>query len=73
MIEGAIYLGVAVGRARALRDRAVRPERLEHDTRPDAIVGRKHGDWRRQHSHGTRPRRLDRITRHDVIAEIRSA
>ena len=75
-IEGAqAYLEDVVGRARALRDRAVfDPERLEQiDARLDAIVKlkRKYGDSvaailaHRQEVAST----LDRITRHDAIAE----
>jgi len=75
-IEGAqAYLEDVVGRARALRDRAVfDPERLEQiDARLDAIVKlkRKYGDSvaailaHRQEVATA----LDRITRHDAIAE----
>jgi DNA repair protein RecN (Recombination protein N) len=75
-IEGAqAYLEDVVGRARALRDRAVfDPERLEQiDARLDAIVKlkRKYGDSvaailaHRQEVAAA----LDRITRHDAIAE----
>ena len=75
-IEGAqAYLEDVVGRARALRDRAVfDPERLEQiDARLDAIVKlkRKYGDSvaailaHRQEAATA----LDRITRHDAIAE----
>jgi DNA repair protein RecN (Recombination protein N) len=75
-IEGAqAYLEDAVGRARALRDRAVfDPERLEQiDARLDTIVKlkRKYGDSvaailaHRQEVATA----LDRITRHDAIAE----
>ena len=75
-IEGAqAYLEDVVGRARALRDRAVfDPERLEQiDARLDAIVKlkRKYGDSvaailaHRQEAAAA----LDRITRHDAIAE----
>jgi DNA repair protein RecN (Recombination protein N) len=75
-IEGAqAYLEDVVGRARALRDRAVfDPERLEQiDARLDAIVKlkRKYGDSvaailaHRLEVAGA----LDRITRHDAIAE----
>jgi DNA repair protein RecN (Recombination protein N) len=75
-IEGAqAYLEDVVGRARALRDRAVfDPDRLEHiDARLDAIVKlkRKYGDSvaailaHRQEVAAA----LDRITRHDAIAE----
>jgi DNA repair protein RecN (Recombination protein N) len=75
-IEGAqAYLEDVVGRARALRDRAVfDPERLEQiDARLDAIVKlkRKYGDSvaailaHRQEVASA----LDRITRHDAIAE----
>jgi DNA repair protein RecN (Recombination protein N) len=75
-IEGAqAYLEDVVGRARALRDRAVfDPERLEQiDARLDAIVRlkRKYGDSvaailaHRQEAAAA----LDRITRHDAIAE----
>ena len=75
-IEGAqAYLEDVVGRARALRDRAVfDPDRLEQiDARLDAIVKlkRKYGDSvaailaHRQEVAAA----LDRITRHDAIAE----
>ena len=75
-IEGAqAYLEDVVGRARALRDRAVfDPERLEQiDARLDTIVKlkRKYGDSvaailaHRQEVATA----LDRITRHDAIAE----
>jgi DNA repair protein RecN (Recombination protein N) len=75
-LEGAqAYLEDVVGRARALRDRAVfDPERLEQiDARLDAIVKlkRKYGDSvaailaHRQEVATA----LDRITRHDAIAE----
>ncbi|HEX9477908.1 MAG TPA: DNA repair protein RecN [Methylomirabilota bacterium] len=75
-IEGAqAYLEDVVGRARALRDRAVfDPERLEQiDARLDTIVKlkRKYGDSvaailaHRQEAATA----LDRITRHDAIAE----
>ncbi|MGH7421097.1 MAG: DNA repair protein RecN, partial [Candidatus Rokuibacteriota bacterium] len=75
-IEGAqAYLEDVVGRARALRDRAVfDPERLEQiDARLDAIVKlkRKYGDSvaailaHRQAAAAA----LDRITRHDAVAE----
>ena len=75
-IEGAqAYLEDVVGRARALRDRAVfDPERLEQiDARLDAIVKlkRKYGDSvtailaHRQEAAAA----LDRIVRHDAIAE----
>jgi DNA repair protein RecN (Recombination protein N) len=75
-LEGAqAYLEDVVGRARALRDRAVfDPDRLEQiDTRLDAIVKlkRKYGDSvaailaHRQEVAAA----LDRITRHDAIAE----
>ncbi len=75
-LEGAeAYLEDVVGRARALRDRAVfDPERLEQiDARLDAIVKlkRKYGDSvaailaHRQEAAAA----LDRITRHDAIAE----
>ncbi len=75
-IEGAqAYLEDVVGRARSLRDRAVfDPERLEQiDARLDAIVKlkRKYGDSvaailaHRQEAAAA----LDRITRHDAIAE----
>jgi len=75
-LEGAqAYLEDVVGRARALRDRAVfDPERLEQiDARLDAIVKlkRKYGDSvaailaHRQEAATA----LDRITRHDAIAE----
>jgi len=75
-IEGAqAYLEDVVGRARALRDRAVfDPDRLEQiDARLDAIVKlkRKYGDSvaailaHHQEVAGA----LDRITRHDAIAE----
>jgi DNA repair protein RecN (Recombination protein N) len=75
-IEGAqSYLEDVVGRARALRDRAVfDPERLEQiDSRLDAIVKlkRKYGESvaailaHRQEAAAA----LDRITRHDAIAE----
>ena len=75
-IEGAqAYLEDVVGRARALRDRAVfDPERLEQiDARLDAIVKlkRKYGDsvaaiLAHRQDVATA---LDRITRHDAIAE----
>ena len=75
-IEGAqAYLEDVVGRARALRDRAVfDPERLEQiDARLDTIVKlkRKYGDsvaaiLAHRHEAATA---LDRITRHDAIAE----
>jgi len=75
-IEGAqAYLEDVVGRARALRDRAVfDPERLEQiDARLDAIVKlkRKYGDsvaaiLAHRQDVATA---LDRITRHDSIAE----
>jgi DNA repair protein RecN (Recombination protein N) len=75
-LEGAqAYLEDVVGRARALRDRAVfDPDRLEQiDARLDAIVKlkRKYGDSvaailaHRQEVAAA----LDRITRHDAIAE----
>jgi DNA repair protein RecN (Recombination protein N) len=75
-VEGAqAYLEDVVGRARALRDRAVfDPERLEQiDARLDAIVKlkRKYGDSvtailaHRQEAAAA----LDRIVRHDAIAE----
>jgi DNA repair protein RecN (Recombination protein N) len=75
-IEGAqSYLEDVIGRARALRDRAVfDPERLEQiDSRLDAIVKlkRKYGESvaailaHRQEAAAA----LDRITRHDAIAE----
>jgi DNA repair protein RecN (Recombination protein N) len=75
-IEGAqAYLEDVVGRARALRDRAVfDPDRLEQiDARLDAVVKlkRKYGDSvaailaHRQEVAAA----LDRITRHDAIAE----
>jgi DNA repair protein RecN (Recombination protein N) len=75
-IEGAqAYLEDVVGRARALRDRAVfDPERLEQiDARLDAIVKlkRKYGDSvgailaHRQETAAA----LDRLTRHDAIAD----
>ena len=75
-IEGAqAYVEDVVGRARALRDRAVvDPERLEQiDTRLDAIVKlkRKYGDTVAAilaHRHEVAAA-LDRITRHDAIAE----
>ena len=75
-IEGAqAYLEDVVGRARALRDRAVfDPERLEQiDARLDAIVKlkRKYGDSVAAilaHRHEVAAA-LDRITRHDAIAE----
>ena len=75
-LEGAqAYLEDVVGRARALRDRAVfDPERLEQiDARLDAIVKlkRKYGDsvaaiLAHRQDVATA---LDRITRHDAIAE----
>ena len=75
-IEGAqAYLEDVVGRARALRDRAVfDPERLEQiDARLDTIVKlkRKYGDsvaaiLAHRQDVATA---LDRITRHDAIAE----
>src|SRR5258707_953146 len=75
-IEGAqAYLEDVVGRARALRDRAVfDPERLEQiDARLDTIVKlkRKYGDSVAAilaHRQGGATA-LDRITRHDAIAE----
>ena len=75
-IEGAeAYVEDVVGRARALRDRAVfDPERLEQiDARLDAIVKlkRKYGDSVAAilaHRHEVAAA-LDRITRHDAIAE----
>src|SRR6266850_4160583 len=75
-IEGAqAYVEDVVGRARALRDRAVfDPERLEQiDGRLDAIVKlkRKYGDSVAAilaHRHEVAAA-LDRITRHDAIAE----
>jgi DNA repair protein RecN (Recombination protein N) len=75
-IEGAqAYLEDVVGRARALRDRAVfDPERLEQiDARLDTIVKlkRKYGDSVAAilaHRQGAATA-LDRITRHDAIAE----
>ncbi|HEU4438540.1 MAG TPA: DNA repair protein RecN [Methylomirabilota bacterium] len=75
-LEGAqSYLEDVVGRARALRDRAVfDPERLEQiDARLDAIVKlkRKYGESVAAilaHREATAAA-LDRITRHDAIAE----
>jgi DNA repair protein RecN (Recombination protein N) len=75
-IEGAqAYVEDVVGRARVLRDRAVfDPERLEQiDARLDAIVKlkRKYGDSVAAilaHRHEVAAA-LDRITRHDAIAE----
>src|SRR6266851_923217 len=75
-IEGAqAYVEDVVGRARVLRDRAVLdPERLEQiDARLDAIVKlkRKYGDSVAAilaHRHEVAAA-LDRITRHDAIAE----
>jgi len=75
-IEGAqAHLEDVVGRARALRDRAVfDPERLEQiDARLDAIVKlkRKYGDSVAAilaHRHAAAAA-LDRITRHDEVAE----
>ena len=75
-IEGAqAYLEDVVGRARLIRDRAViDPERLEQiDGRLDAIVKlkRKYGDSVAAilaHRHEAASA-LDRITRHDVIAQ----
>jgi len=75
-LEGAqSYIEDVVGRARALRDRAVfDPDRLERiDARLDAIVKlkRKYGDSvaailaHRQEAAAA----LDRITRHDAVAE----